>query len=775
VKFNNFVILIRILMYKLFGLFLFFVKVGFSQKVGLVLSGGGALGMAHIGVLKALEEHNIPIDYITGTSAGALVGGMYAAGFSPSEMAYLALTQKEEWLGYGLTIKDRPYYKESRNFGTFVKIPISFRSGASFIPDNLISDYGINLGLTQLTTTASKKAKYNFDSLFVPFRAIAADIFDKRIIAMKDGSLSFAIRASISVPLFFLPISNRLYSNLIDGGIYDNFPVKTMIEEFNPDFIIGVHVGGPPPKREEILERDKFFKQLLYQAMDQVQWQKLPENSVYISPDLENLSVTDFSNPQFAIERGYLATKSCIEDIKSKISRTVDSTERTLKRKLFRENLHHFEIDTIIYHGISPSEAFYLKNIMMLPKDTLSFLAFRKSYYRVRTDGNFKGVFPELFYNDTSKKYHLVLNVTPKRNFGLRFGGAFFSPTDHQIHFGAYFSKIYFASWNADLDIERGSFANFINLRGRMDLPTGFFPLFFEIENMLQSNKFQWITKNLFSTRNASDLILNSFEFIPKIGFPIQDNGRIFIGYNIYNLSYSYYPVSNYNANDEFDNTSIGGSSFFTIIEKNTLNAKIYPTNGTNFYLSLRYNTGYEDFQPGNLSDIPAQEAIHKWFQARLNYQTYFQMKNFMMGFSLQAAYSGLRPFANYRSTLVSSPRFLPFQDSQILDLEKFYSKGFIAPGLIMSVALNKKWNFRTEGHWMQSFFTIDRTIENKPTIVFNPKIDNKAFALTAGFYYDTAIGPLGVFANYYDNVPRPNLRIFLHLGLLLFNKQTWD
>jgi hypothetical protein len=75
----------------------------------------------------------------------------------------------------------------------------------------------------------------------------------------------------------------------------------------------------------------------------------------------------------------------------------------------------------------------------------------------------------------------------------------------------------------------------------------------------------------------------------------------------------------------------------------------------------------------------------------------------------------------------------------------------------------------------MQSFFTIDRTIENKPTIVFNPKIDNKAFALTAGFYYDTAIGPLGVFANYYDNVPRPNLRIFLHLGLLLFNKQTWD
>lgn len=762
-------------MYKLLGKVFLLFNVVYAQKVGLVLSGGGALGMAHIGVLKALEEHNIPIDFITGTSAGALVGGMYAAGFSPSEMTYLAVTQKNEWLGYGLTIKDRPYYKESRNFGTFVKIPISFRSGASFIPDNLVSDYGINLGLTQLATSASKKSKYNFDSLYVPFRAIAADIFDKRIIPLRDGNLAFAIRASISVPLFFLPISNRFYTNLIDGGIYDNFPVKTMMDEFKPDFIIGVHVGGPPPKREEVLEKDKFFKQLLHQAMDQVQWQKLPENSVYISPDLQNLSVTDFSDPLFAIERGYLATKSCIEDIKSKVFRTVDSTERTHKRKLFRENFNYFELDTIIYHGISPSEAFYLKNIMMLSKDTMNFLNFRKSYYRVRTDGNFRGVFPEFFYNDSSQKYTLVLNVTPQRNFGLRFGGAFFSPTDHQIHLGAYFSKVYFASWNADLDIERGSFANFINLRGRMDLPTGFFPLFFEIENMLQSNKYQWITKNLFSTRNASDLVLNSFEFIPKIGFPIQENGRIFIGYSLFNLFYEYYPVKNFTANDQLDNTTVSGSSVYVNFEKNTLNSKMYPTYGTNFYLNLRYNSAIEEYQAGNLSNTPNQSAAHYWFQARLNYQTYFQIRNFVMGLSLQAAYSGLQPFANYRSTLISSPRFLPFQDSQILDLERYYSKAFVAPGIILNIALNKKWNLRTEAHWMQSFYSINQSIADKPQLIFNPKWDNKAYALSLGFFYETAVGPLGAFLNYYDNSPNPNLRVFLHLGLLLFNRHPWD
>ncbi len=763
-------------MYKLLGIYLIFFFQGlYSQKVGLVLSGGGALGMAHIGVLKALEEHNIPIDYITGTSAGALVGGMYAAGFSPNEMVYLAITQKNEWLGYGLTIKDRPYYKESRNFGTFVKIPISFKSGASFIPDNLVSDYGINLGLTQMTTTASKRAKYNFDSLFVPFRAIAADIFDKRIIPLRDGNLAFAIRASISVPLFFLPVSNRLYTNLIDGGIYDNFPVKTMIEDFNPDFIIGVHVGGPPPKREEVLEKDKFFKQLLYQAMDQLQWQKLPENSVYISPDLQNLSVTDFSNPLFAIERGYLATVSCIDDIKSKVLRVVDSTERATKRKRFRESFNYFVLDTIIFHGTSPAEAFYLKNIMMLPRDTISFLNFRKSYYRVRTDGNFRGVFPELFYNDSTQKYNLVLNVTPQRNFGLRFGGAFFSPTDHQIHFGAYFSKVYYASWNADLDIERGSFTNFVNLRGRMDLPTGYFPIFFELESMLQTNKYQWITKNLFSTRNASDLVFNSFEFMPKVGFPIKENGRIFIGYNLFNLNYEYYPIRNFTANDELDNSSISGNSVYALLEKNTLDSKMYPTDGAYFYFSLRYNTATESYKPGNLSSVPRQEARHHWFQSRLYYQSYFRMRNFMMGISLQAAFSGLKPLANYRSTLISSPRFLPFQESPILDLQKFYSKAFIAPGLVLNFDLNKKWNLRAEAHWMQSFYNINQSIADKPQWVFYPKWDNKAYALTGGFYYETAIGPLGIFANYYDNEPYPNLRVFLHLGLLLFNRHPWD
>lgn len=749
----------------------------YGQRVGVVLSGGGALGMAHIGVLKALEEHGIPIDYITGTSAGALVGGMYAAGYSPNEMVYLANTQKEEWLGYGITIKDRPYYKETRNFGTFVKIPISFKSGVSFIPDNLISDYGINLGLTQMTTLASKKAKYNFDSLFVPFRAIAADIFDKRIIPFRDGSLGFAVRASISVPLFFLPVSNRLYTNLIDGGIYDNFPVQAMIDNFNPDFIIGVHVGGPPPKREEIVEKDKFFSQLLYQAMDQIQWQKLPENSVYISPDLEDLSVMDFSNPSFAIERGYLATISCIEDIKKKVKRVVTHEELSLKRNQFRdEYFSKIPLDTVIFHGVPPHEAFYLRNIMMLPeKDTLSFNEFKKAYLRVRTDGNVRGLFPEFFYDEKKQKYDLVLNVTPQRNFGLRFGGAFFSPTDHQIHFGAYFSKIYYAAWNADLDIERGSFANFINLRGRMDLPTGFFPLFFELETMAQSNQYQIITQRLFSTRNRSDLIFNAFEFVPKIGIPIKENAKLHFGYAFHNLSYEYFPINSYTSNDTLDNTSFAGNSTYITIEKNTLNNKLYPTEGSYIYLNLRYNNGIEDYQPGNLSTTPAQSSRHHWLQGRLYYQNYFKMRSFQMGLSLQAAYSGLKPFANFRSTLFTSPRFLPFQDSPILDLQKFYSKAFIAPGIILNYDLNKKWHFRAEAHWFQSLFSIDQILNEKPKIIFNPTLANHAYALSSGLIYQTAIGPLAVFVNFYDNKPAPNLRVFMHLGLMLFNKHPWD
>ena len=223
-----------------------------AQSVGLVLSGGGAKGIAHIGVIQALEDNEIPIDYVTGTSMGAIVGGLYAAGFTPDEMMGIFMSKDFSDWSTGVINENLTYYFD-RKTPTPSMVKLNFVSDDSvtvkldLLPSSLINPLPMNFGFLELFTPYTAQCGGDFNQLFVPFRCVASDVFNKRKLVLGSGGLGEAIRASMSFPIVFKP----QYINglpIFDGGIYDNFPVDVMRTTFAPEFVLGVDVSSGSSK-----------------------------------------------------------------------------------------------------------------------------------------------------------------------------------------------------------------------------------------------------------------------------------------------------------------------------------------------------------------------------------------------------------------------------------------------------------------------------------------------------------------------------------------------
>ncbi len=214
------------------------------KKIALVLEGGGALGFAHVGVLEVLEKYNICPDAVAGTSMGAIVGGLYSSGYSPSELRMLSETI--DWAGIfddSVPRQDLSYRRKQDDSNFLAKARVGVRDGSIRSPLGLIQGEDLTLQLRELLETRSQVS--DFDKLPIPFRAVAVDLLTGEPLALRDGNLATAMRASMSVPGAFPPVrvNDRL---LVDGGIADNLPVRVALEEFEPDHIIAVRLLTAP-------------------------------------------------------------------------------------------------------------------------------------------------------------------------------------------------------------------------------------------------------------------------------------------------------------------------------------------------------------------------------------------------------------------------------------------------------------------------------------------------------------------------------------------------
>lgn len=279
-------------------------------KIGLVLSGGAARGLAHIGVLKALEEQGIQIDAIAGTSMGAVIGGLYASGYKIDELEKLALAiDWQQALSDSPPRADVPFRRKQDDRDFLVKQKLSFRDDGSLgLPLGVIQGQNLALLLESLFAHASDTR--NFDKLPIPFRAVATDIASGEKVVFRKGHLPQVIRASMSLPGVFTPVDldGRL---LVDGGMSDNIPLD-VAREMGVDIAIVVDIGTPLRSRKQLNTVVDVLNQsitLMTRRNSEEQLATLHKDDVLIQPSLAAYGVTDFGKAEEMIDAGYRATR----------------------------------------------------------------------------------------------------------------------------------------------------------------------------------------------------------------------------------------------------------------------------------------------------------------------------------------------------------------------------------------------------------------------------------------------------------------------------------
>ena len=270
-------------------------------RVGVAFGGGSALGLAHIGVLKWFEEHHIPIDYISGTSMGGLVGGMYASGYTPEEMYNLVRTTN--WavvFGPPAPYRRLSFRRKEDQLAFSNDIEIGWRNGLR-IPSGLNTGQGVSDVLSRFAAPYS--ALQSFDELPTPFRCVATNLIDGRQVILKDGSLPEALRATMSLPAIFSPV--RLGGMvLVDGGLLNNLPVD-VAKQMGADIVIAVELESPQPTPESLESFLAVARESISVVTSANERHSMALADLVLSPDLEGLTSTDFDRYEEFEKRGY--------------------------------------------------------------------------------------------------------------------------------------------------------------------------------------------------------------------------------------------------------------------------------------------------------------------------------------------------------------------------------------------------------------------------------------------------------------------------------------
>jgi NTE family protein len=273
-------------------------------RIGLALSGGGARGAAHVGLLKVLERERIPVDYIAGTSMGSIVGGMYASGMSAEEIeSQLLAVDWDDVFKDNIDRKNRSFRRKTDDRLWLFDSKIGYKKGDIALPAGLIQGQKINQLLISLSLPVADVEQ--FDDLPIPFRAVAADIQTGEAVVLDSGSLPKAIRASMSIPAIMAPVpwGDR---NLVDGGIASNLPIN-VVREMGADIVIAVDIGTPLSERDvskSVLSISGQLTGFLTRRNVDAEIATLTVRDILLTPDLGDITSADFDRISEAIPTG---------------------------------------------------------------------------------------------------------------------------------------------------------------------------------------------------------------------------------------------------------------------------------------------------------------------------------------------------------------------------------------------------------------------------------------------------------------------------------------
>jgi NTE family protein len=739
-----------------------------QQRIGLVLSGGGAAGIAHIGVLKALEERGIPIDYITGTSAGALVGSLYACGFSPQEIEAYVLSEEFQLMTKGKLEPNKHFllHKEEINASvlsfSFSKDSILKKS----IPLNLITPSFLDFEMFRIMGLTSSSIGNDFNKLFVPFRCVASDIVNKKSIVFTNGNLNESVRASMTYPLYINPIKiNNLV--LFDGGLYNNFPVDVMYNDFHPDFIIGSKVADNPTS---INERD--FIGLLNQMMTTPTRFELPcSEGIIIEPN-SNVGTFEFTKVKQAIEDGYVAAQKQIDSLEKYIYVRISPEELIVKRNLFKKQINEMLISSISTSLIRKKEISYARKslIRYRKNELLTLKKLEKRYFRLYATQQIGYILPTLQKKGDST-FNLDLKITKSKDFKVDVGGHFSSRAVNTGYIGVNYRTLGKLASNIHAESYFGKFYGSVKTDITIEIPS-IYPI--SVSGYLTLNRWDYFKSfaTFFEDVNPSFLIQNEIYSGLKLKTPLGNNSKITWDFRYFALEDDYYQNKKFTNKDTADYTIFNGINISSEFLQNSLNRKQFASSGHYFLVKARYVTGIENSYPGSTAIIKdTLNKSHGWLSLQAELQTFlFNSKYFHFGIHAKGIYNSQSLFSNYTASLLSLPSFNLIPDAETYFLPEYRSPQFIGIGGNLVFSFYKNLELRGDGYIYQPIIQLRQNDDG--TIGFEKAISSASFLFSSSLIFHSPVGPIRFSLNYFPKQLKP-FSFQLSYGYVLFNERA--
>ncbi len=728
------------------------------QKIGLVLSGGGAKGVAHIGVIRALEENGIPIDYVTGTSMGAVIGSLYCCGLSPQEMIDLVTSPDFASWSSGVVMPSEEYYffkpKPSARWVQFnTDFSDSVKNDVGLMPGSLISPVPMNIEFMRLFSPYTLQMKGDFNRLFVPFRCVTSDIYAKHKVVMSKGLLSDAVRASMSFPMVYKPI--KINGTLMfDGGIYDNFPVDVMRSDFHPDFIIGVSVSGPDGKPES----DNLYSQLEDMIIQNNDYSLPEKEGVKIQVPVLQFGVLAFNQAKEIYDIGYKTGLAMVDSIKQRISARREPGEVEQRRKAFKEATPEVRFDNVKVEGASGSQAAYLTKLFQRHKGgTFGLDEAQQSYYEVMSTGKVADLRPSIIPSyDTSVPSGLLLQSSVKDKWTLGIGGWITSSPNSMLFISAGYSTLKFHSFYTEVNGWIGQSYAAAMLRTGMKFPTAV-PTGIDLE-IVASRQRQY-EKDVMFYETSAQWNLTESQVFGRLTYDMalgrHGRGYMALGYGWQKDRYFTQGIPE--AGAASDRSSYRGVELKAGAEWCTLDNLLYPSSGRELKAEIIGIREDMEYQPASDASAPKPWSPHWIGRLKLDWKQYFSISHpVSIGVLAQGVGSLRGHFQNDMAMKVQAPGFAPTPSTRNYFNPAFRADNFLALG-VMPV-WNPIGNFQLRGDFYGFADLDNRKME--------PSIPVVRYIAEVAAVYNFNFASISLYGNYLSQ-PKGNWNFGINFGLL--------
>ena len=702
-----------------------------AQSVGLVLSGGGAKGLYHIGVIQALEENGVPIDYVAGTSMGSIIAGLYAAGYSPEQMcAIVESGAVKRWVSGRIDDAYRCYYREQDappsifalrfDVGREARLRrrASREKGKSAeardrifqLPTDIISSSQVDMALNELFRPAGVACGGDFDALMVPFFCVASDLTGRRAVVFRRGDLGEAIRASMSIPLVFRPLHRRGML-LYDGGLYDNFPWRQMKANHAPDHIIGVKcTAGTTP----VDQNSGLLDQALMLMTSETDYDLPKEGNILIDRAVD-AGMLEFDRGMEIVRQGYDDTMERMGEILSVIPSRRSREEVQRRRSAFAARKPELRIGGVEIAGLSRAQEQYAGAVIAAARRgdgaTCSFEEFRTGVFDLLAEDDFTADYPTLRYDSLSGVFRPLLTLGVKPSLKISVGGNLSSTAYNQVRIGLSYEHVGRTAITAGMDLYLGP----IYCAGRLGGRIAFSPrcptyadlyYVFSVKNTLYGNFGNLTTVDDTRRQKHKENFLSlSAGVAPTRRSVVQAT---------FNVGENYYRFS--------DDRHPSRFSFFGVrlqVRRSTLDDQLWPVRGTDISLSGIYVGGRDRLRIDRVADISGAAGgsaggsvsgasdisvsggtgetagivlaenlsrRRNWLGARVSWTHYVEIPRcrwFSFGYAAEAVYTGHPRFYDPDATLSSLPQYAPTTHSQMIYMPEFHASRYVAASVM--------------------------------------------------------------------------------------------